>query len=233
MKAIIFLSALFLLFINGCSKDDSTTNPVNGQNTVTDVDGNVYHTVKIGTQTWIVENLKVSKYRNGDPIPNITDNSQWMDQWDSGAYCKYDNSVGSGNTYGYLYNFSAVNDSRKIAPLGWHVPTAEEWETLINSLGSPSDVGGYLKESGTSHWNSPNEGAVNSTGFTALPGGRHNTYGGAQGGFVDIGEAGFWWTSSREGTLNPHNISIEHSSKAITAGYGWSTCGYSIRCVKD
>jgi uncharacterized protein (TIGR02145 family) len=139
-------------------------------NTVTDIDGNIYHTVTIGTQVWMVENLKTTKYRNGDPIPNVTGNA-WA-ALTTGAYCWYNNDAATYKaTYGALYNWYAVADSRNIAPTGWHVPTDAEWTTLTTFLGGESVAGGKLKETGTNHWTSPNTGATNETGFTALPGG--------------------------------------------------------------
>jgi uncharacterized protein (TIGR02145 family) len=157
-----------------------------------DNDGNNYRTVKIGTQVWMAENLKTTKYRNGDPIPNVTDGPAW---WNlpTGAYCNSDNDVNLWTTYGRLYNWYAVNDSRNIAPAGWHVPTDYEWSKLIAYLGSlPGDK---LREEGTEHWLSPNTDATNETGFTALPGGyRDNT-----GTFISIGSNGYWWSSTEQG----------------------------------
>ena len=155
---LFILAGSLLAFTTSCKKDDKEPK----QTTVTDIDGNLYHTVKIGTQIWMVENLKTTKYRNGDPIANVTG-----DQWDktiSGAYCSYDNSAANVTTYGLLYNWYAVNDPRKIAPEGWHVATYQDWETLAAS-------GQELKESGTVHWISPNNCGPTDSGFKGLPGG--------------------------------------------------------------
>jgi uncharacterized protein (TIGR02145 family) len=172
--------------------------------TVTDIDGNVYQTVKIGGQWWMAENLKVTHYRNGEAIPNITSNSEWAGL-SSGAYCAYDNNNSNIATYGLLYNWYTVVDSRNIAPAGWHVPTDEEWKQLEIYLGMSqsdadkpglrgSDEGGKLKETGTAHWHSPNIGATNSSGFSALPGGcRDFNFTGAYEG---MGELGNWWSST-------------------------------------
>ena len=139
--------------------------------TVVDIDGNVYNTVTIGTQVWMVENLKTTKYRNGDAIPNVTGNASWV-ALSTGAYCWYNNDAATYKaTYGALYNWYAVGDSRNIAPSGWHVATDSEWTTLSTFLGGESIAGDKLKEIGTSHWLSPNTGATNSNGFTAFPGG--------------------------------------------------------------
>lgn len=240
MKTFICFSVLLLIFICGCKKDDnSVTNPSSQQNTVTDIDGNIYHTVKIGTQTWTVENLKVTKYRNGEAIPNITDVDQWRSNR-SGAYCSYDNSVGNSAAYGYLYNYYVVTNSKNIAPSGWHVPSDIEWMTLISTLGSESIVGGNLKEAGTSHWSSPNTGADNSSGFTALPGGyrRYNPNSSESVYFSGIGEDGYWWT-----TTNVYNIpdnfymkirNLSYTNRSIgTVTYLAMPSGCSIRLVKD
>jgi len=169
--------------------------------TVTDIDGNVYKTVKIGNQWWMAENLKVTRYRNGDPIPNITDNHTWVDL-STGAYCNYNNDISNVATYGRLYNWYAVDESRNIAPAGWHVPTDDEWKQLEIYLGmSPTeadethwrgtDEGGKLKETGTTHWYSPNTGATNESGFTALPGGYR-----VSGGFSSLGFGAYFWSST-------------------------------------
>ena len=186
MEVKLLASIMLLFTLVSCSKKDDPFNQVNNQNaaTVTDIDGNVYHTVTIGTQTWMVENLKTTRYRNGEAIPNITDNASWA-ALITCAYCDYNNIPSNSITYGKLYNWYAVNDSRNIAPMGWHVSTDAEWTTLTTFLGGTSIAGGKLKENGTIHWNSPNVGATNETGFSALPGGyRLNS------GFYGAGDSG-------------------------------------------
>jgi uncharacterized protein (TIGR02145 family) len=189
-----------------------------------------YNTVLIGTQCWLIENLFTNTYRNGDTIPKVTDGAAWA-ILTTGAYCWYNNdSVTYENPYGKLYNWYAVNDSRNLCPTGWHVSTDAEWTTLTTYLGE-SEAGGKLKETGTTHWQSPNAGATNESGFTALPGG-YRYYDGA---FWAIGYNGFWWSSS------------EYEFDASLAwcrymGCDWSyvqrsifnkSIGYSVRCVKD
>ena len=137
--------------------------------TMTGNDGTVYKTVKIGDQWWMAENLKETQYRNGDEIPEVDYNTSWEDI-STGARCGYRWDETYIETYGFLYNWYAVNDSRSIAPNGWHVPTDDEWSTLQNTLGGTM-AGGKLKETGTTHWESPNTGATNKSRFTALPGG--------------------------------------------------------------
>ena len=205
-----------------------TTLPVNG-GTVTDIDGNLYHTLTIGTQIWMVENLKVTHYRNGDVIPNVTDSVEWYKIYTYlGAQCDYNNQPFNALVYGKLYNFYAVTDTRKICPSGWHVPSDDEWTTLADFLGSDTFAGGKLKETGTAHWQSPNAGATNETGFTGLPGGIRTN----EGSFGDIGKFCYFWTSTpiynyawfryldyRYPRLGRTTISRQY--------------GFSVRCIKD
>ena len=137
---------------------------------VFDIDGNGYDTVVIGTQTWLVQNLRVTHLNNGVSIPNITNSTLWKNST-TPALCYYNNdSVSYAAIYGALYNWYAVN-TNNLCPTNWHVPSYSEWETLITYLGGASVAGGKLKEVGTTHWTSPNTGATNSSGFTALPNG--------------------------------------------------------------
>lgn len=196
--------------------------------TVTDIDGNVYQTVTIGTQVWMAENLKVTHYRNGDAIPNVTDNGTWSGLT-TGAYCAYNNDENNVATYGRLYNWYAVADSRNIAPAGWHVPTDEEWQTLVDYLGGSSVAGGKLKETGTAHWNSPNEGATNESGFTALPGGyRYDS-----GLFVNMGDYAYFWSSTEYSSYFAwyRYLSFSHSQVGRTNLI--KRLGFSVRCVRD
>jgi len=199
-------------------------------NFVSDIDGNVYHTVTIGTQTWLVEDLKTTRYRNGDSIEHISDNTTWGNTT-NGAYCNYDNNPINVITYGRLYNWAAVNDSRNIAPQGYHVPTNTEWETLVNYLGGLDVAGGKIKEAGTSHWWAPNNGATNESGFTGLPGGYRN----ASGTYLALGGASLWWTST---TLNNYPMSanswhLDYMFFWILNGGTDKKEGISVRCIKD
>jgi uncharacterized protein (TIGR02145 family) len=224
----VFFVYLVLAFslIAGCKKDDSDDNPAS---TVKDADGNVYHTVTIGTQTWIVENLKTTKYRNGDPIPQVTDSAQWI-ALTTGAYCYYDNNPANGNTYGLLYNWYAVNDSRKIAPEGWHVASLEEWNVLNTFLGGDLISGGKLKETGTTHWNSPNTGATDEVGFKGLPGGGRSF----EGVFQNIGQSGLWWTSTESSANDAWPCGLSCNSELIFKSFSLKkNSGFSVRCIKD
>lgn len=202
---------------------------INVFGTVTDIDGNVYNTVTIGTQVWMVENLKTTKYRDGTSIPNVTDNTDWSNLT-TGANCDYNNTPSNADTYGKLYNWYAATDARNIAPTGWHVPSDEEWSTLTTFLGGEIVAGGKLKESGTTHWNSPNTDATNSSGFTALPGGAR--FGGS-GAFNKIGGDGYWWTSSELSATNAVYRFMYYEYGSVTSIFTIKEQGFSVRCVKD
>ena len=192
----------------------------------TDLDNNNYPTVQIGTQTWMAENLKTTKYRNGNPIPNVTDSAQWA-TLTTGAYCDYKNTPSNSITYGKLYNFHTVADSRNLCPTGWHVPTDAEWTTLVTYLGVYTVAGGKLKETGTTHWKNPNTTATNETGFTALPGGlRH------KGGFQLTTEYGYWWSSTEAGTNGIIRDMINWWA-GVATNYPAKEAGISVRCLKD
>jgi uncharacterized protein (TIGR02145 family) len=198
--------------------------------TVTDIDGNVYNTVKIGTQVWMAENLKATKYRNGDPIPNITDNTQW-ENLTTGAYCNYSNDIKNVTTYGRLYNWYAVNDSRTIAPTGWHVATDSDWSILTGFLGGDKTAGSKLKETGSLHWDYPNSDATNESGFTALPGGDRSF----DGTFNYITTLGFWWCSTNGTIGSAWGRSMIRGFGNIDRynSVGHESSGCSVRCVRD
>ena len=196
-------------------------------NEVTDIDGNVYHTVTIGTQVWMAENLKTTKFRNGDPISNVSDIDAWY--FTNEAYCWYNNDETLNKaTYGALYNWKAVADSRNIAPIGWHVASDDEWKTLISFLGE-SNAGGMMKEANTAHWKSPNTGATNSSDFTALPGGLLNIY----GPFYGLGEDGIWWSSTDYDVSNAWNCQLVSYNAELSRKYSNKKYGFSVRCVRD
>jgi uncharacterized protein (TIGR02145 family) len=219
-----------VILTNSCKKDENNNNPTPPQ-TVTDIDGNIYHTVTIGTQIWMVENLKVTHYSNGDSIPNVRDHTEWGNLT-TGAYCNQNNIDSMSNTYGRLYNWFVVNDNRKVAPTGWHIPSDAEWTILTDYLGGDSIVGGKLKEKGTIHWASPNIGATNESGFTALPGG-YRYPGGSP--FFPIGEEGHWWSSTEGYTNCAHNRYIASFNNAVfrNDGGNFKGSGFSVRCIKD
>jgi len=208
--------------------------------TVTDIDGNVYQTVKIGDQWWMMENLKVTHYRNGDPIPHVTDNSTW-EGLTTGAYCAYENDENDVETYGRLYNWYAVDDSRNIAPEGWRVSTDEDWKQLEMYLGLSSteadsmgwrgtDEGGMLKETGITLWASPNTGATNESGFSALPGGYRSS---DNDGFFTAGYLGYWWSSTTFDSQNAWYHSLNYNVAGVYRYCSIKQLGFSVRCVRD
>ena len=207
---------------------------------VTDYDGNVYQTVLIGDQCWMMENLKVTHYRNGDPIPNVTDNGEWS-ELSTGAYCEYDNDPANVETYGRLYNWYAVDDSRSIAPEGWHVPSDCEWKDLEMYLGMScsvadctnwwrgTDEGDKLKEAGTVHWDPPNTG-TNESGFTALPGGDRTH----SGNFNGMGSSATFWCSSTEYSSGTAWLRrLGDTPKTVYRDDFNGRSGFSVRCVRD
>lgn len=198
----------------------------NKAQTVTDVEGNIYNTIIIGTQTWMKENLKTTKYNNGKAIPNVTSTNAW-NTLETGASCNYENSVSNALKYGRLYNYYAVMDSNKICPTGWHIPTIEEWDELINTL--IDSAAGKMKST-TTDWIPPNVGATNESGFTALPGGLREAF----GGFVGLGIGAYFWSSTEYSSNAVYNMEL-HNNSVWTQGtdYNEKEKGFSVRCIKD
>ena len=251
---LILVSCVGLLFSQSMniSKKDGTTESyklsdiqtisfsMEESGTVTDIDGNTYLTIKIGKQWWMAENLKVTHYRNGEALPNITDNSAW-ENLTAGAYCNYNNDEIHVDTYGRLYNWYAVNDSRGLAPEGWHVPSDDEWKDVEMFLGMSrteadaamrgrgTDESGKLKEMGTVHWRNPNVGATNESGFTALPGGKR--YEG--GPYDEIEITAEFWTSTETGSEHAWLRILTHNLPQIARVDHWKSRGVSVRCVKE
>jgi uncharacterized protein (TIGR02145 family) len=184
--------------------------------------------VTIGTQVWTSKNLNVTKYRNGDLIPQVTDQAQWA-KLTTGAWCYYNNDPANGAIYGKLYNWFAVNDPRGLAPAGWHIPTDAEWKTLVNYLGGETLSYGKMKEPGLAHWISPNIGATNSSGFSGLPGGSRFD----NGYFHQIGEIGTWWSSTHGISNGAWCWGIWNLLNYIDRGNSNEQRGQSIRCIKD
>jgi len=232
-KIILFVILFFVTIKTSisCSEEKETTEPpVIEVGTVTDTDGNVYKTIKIGTQWWMAENLRTTKFRNGEEIPNTASNSDWM-SLSSSSYCYYNNDFATyGSIYGALYNWKAVNDSRYIAPEGWHIPTDEEWKTLINYLGGFNAAGGKMKEAGTAHWVSPNTGATNSSGFSALPTGSR---GGSTGEFGWVGLGNDYWSSTGNTQTEAWAYYVGNNIAGCLRLSHNKSNGFAIRCIKD
>ena len=210
-----------------------TQNPTSGYGpNITDIEGNSYKTVYIGTQKWMGENLKTSKYNDGTTIPNITDNTQWQNNT-TGAWAYYNNDAANNVKYGKLYNWYAVskttNGNKNVCPTGWHVPTDAEWTVLTDYLGGKNVAGGKLKEVGTTNWNSPNTEANNVSLFTGLPGG-YRFFLGSYGG---IGNVGHWWSSSEGNTNNAWDRTLYGLNGSAGRGYDGKEYGFSVRCLRD
>jgi uncharacterized protein (TIGR02145 family) len=203
---------------------------------IADIDGNIYKVVTIGTQVWMAENLKTTKFKNGDDIPEITNSNTWF-TLKTGAYCNYDNLPGYKDIYGLYYNFYAVVDSKKLCPSGWHMPTDAEWTTLIESLGGKEFAGEKLKETGTAHWDGPNI-ATNSSGFSARGGGHRSGGNDGSGAFEGMKGYGIFWTSTvfdyeEYGLISALEHAIANSNTGIGTTAVFKQCGNSVRCIKN
>jgi len=198
--------------------------------TITDSrDGVTYKTVKIGTQWWMAENLQATKYCDGTNIPNVTNDTEWRGLI-TGAYCWYNNDESSyKNIYGALYNWYAASDGRKLCPTGWHIPSISEWYILTNYLGGVSIAGGKMKEVGTNHWQSPNTGATNESGFNGLP----NGYCGYNSQFEALGISGGWLSSLDYGGEATETLSLSNKSEMFYASPTNKMTGHAVRCIKD
>jgi uncharacterized protein (TIGR02145 family) len=245
-KLILALTLTTALF--SCKKETSTPNNTGNNTTdttktsnktignpgpnITDSEGNTYKTVIIGTQTWMAENLKVSKYNDGTTIPNITDNTLWENNT-TGAWAYYKNDAIYNSKYGKRYNWYAVskttNGNKNVCPTGWHVPTDAEWTLLTDYLGGQIIAGGKLKEEGSTSWDSPNIGATNTSLFSALPGGYRNN----DGNHGNIGGDGEWWSSTEDSTSDAWYRHLGFGNGYAFRGSGNKGDGLSVRCLKD
>lgn len=224
-ETINILDIVYL--INNIYKSGPDPNCGTEIGTMSDIDGNVYYTVKIGDQWWMAENLKVTHYRDGNSIPLVTDGS-----WDGltvGAYCEYYNDADKAEAYGRLYNWYAVDDSRNIAPEGWHVPSDADWQILIDYLGGDAVAGGKLKEAGSVHWLSPNTGATNASGFMALPVGFRL----ALGLYLGITAETAFWSSTENNYSEAWSRDLTYNYEDVNHFNFPKSYGLSIRCVKD
>ena len=204
-------------------------------NSVKDIDGNKYKTIKIGTQTWLSENLKTTTYNNGTAIPRVKSYAAWA-ELSTPAYCWYSNDSTNKEVYGALYNWYAVN-TKKICPEGWHVPSDKEWAELRTYLGDKGDAGNALKESGTSHWKSPNSDASNTSGFSGLPGGNRDY----KGPFNLLRTDAYWWSSTESfwyiPTDSASNISfyrnLRYDDHDLFRNVTDKSFGFCVRCLMD
>ncbi len=244
MKKVILLLTLFATLISvNCGKNP-TENEKASQNTVTDIDGNIYSIVKIGDQIWMAENLKVTKYRNGTLIPHVTDNSEWTGLT-TGAYCIYNNDKSNVATYGNLYNWYAINDTRNIAPTGWHISSDDEWKQLEMALGMSESNAYDTFWRGTSEgsklagkadlWSNgelENNAGFGKSGFFALPGG-FRSY--SNGTFNYIRTRAYFWSSTvyNENVIAAWIRGLRYDHSDETRDYGHKRNGFSVRCLQD
>ncbi len=220
LKAALMLLCIAVLG-SACKKTDDPEIP----STVTDFDGNVYNVSIIGKQGWMKENLKVTHYRDGSVITNVTGTTEWA-ALTNGAWSEYNNSASTGTTYGKLYNGFAV-ETGKLCPAGWRVPTDDDWTELMDFLGGSSVAGGKMRQPGTTLWKSPNEGATNSSEFTALPGG----FRGPTGPFYMISEVALWWSSSSSDDRLPYWITTYSNTQLSRNNPVPKVNGIAVRCI--
>ena len=195
---------------------------------ITDADGNKYTSVNIGTQEWMVENLRTTKYSEGTPIPNVTDNDEWSNLT-TGAWSHYNNDSQYEKTYGKLYNWNAVSDARNICPIGWHVPTDLEWTILTDYLAANGHKGteGTALKSASSR--SEERNGTDNYGWNGLPGG----YRSSNGDFGSVGNSGYWWSSSQSSTDDAWYRYLYYSADDVYRGFDDKNFGFSVRCLRD
>ncbi|WP_163408833.1 fibrobacter succinogenes major paralogous domain-containing protein [Flavobacterium ajazii] len=215
----IYKIVFFLFFISLFSCKNAET--------AEDIDGNVYHTIRIGRQTWMVENLKVTRFNNGDSIKKFESNSDWK-QANQAGYSFYNNDVTIVKDYGFLYNYKCLQDARGIAPEGWRIPTEEDLRELESFVNSNS-IGIFLKEKGNSHWLPSNVVGNNATGFNALPGG----YRDEEGNFYMLRSNGYYWTTN--GSFEFYNWSdrMFQAFADTRRDSVFKRYGFSIKCIKE
>lgn len=236
IPAIIALMAVF--YLTSCKKEEAPPEPPAPE--LVDIDGHVYSVVQIGTQRWMAENLRTSKYRDGSVILNLTDNTSW-DLLDVGGWCYYENNAAHGATYGKLYNWNAASHPG-ICPQGWHVPSDAEWQQMQLVLGMPTsevdstgirgglqNVGGKMKS--TTLWTAPNVGANNESGFSGLPSGGRANIG---SDFFGINIVSEWWSSTEAPTWGTAwSYGLHRGSAGSYRGDEGKKSGKCIRCIKD
>jgi uncharacterized protein (TIGR02145 family) len=192
--------------------------------TLTDIEGNIYPTVLIGDHWWMAENLRTSNYANGEPIPNVTDNTAWS-QLLSGAWCNYNNDMDNDTLYGKFYNWYTTVDSRGLCPAGWRVPSDAEWTVLTDYLGGTSLAGGKMKS--TTSWNPPNTAATNESDFSGLPGGYRYIFS------HNVGSNGYWWSSTESDTDSAWTRYMVYNYSFANRSLSSKQNGNSVRCLRD
>lgn len=199
------------------------------EQTITDIDGNTYHTVVIGNQVWTAENLRTTRFNDGSIIPFVPNQPDWS-RLSTGAFCKpATGSLEGSEPFGLLYNYHAVNDSRGLCPHGWHVPDVGEWRTLIEYLGGPGVAGRGMKDNGSEQWEVVLPGMNNASGFSAIPAGGRGSLGSAG----ELGYFATWWASTVHDSAYAWHFGLHPDSHAIRSNPGHKASGFSVRCVQD
>jgi len=220
------------------SENNFNCDDINTQ--VIDIDGNIYNVIRIGNLCWTSENIKTSRYANGNLIPNISNNEEWVNL-NSAAWCNYENNNINDQIYGKLYNWYAIADPQSICPLGWRVPSDEDWKTLEFALGMDAveldevgwrgendNVGGKMKSN--TEWQSPNTGANNLSGFSALPGGYRND---GSGSYIASVFSGSWWRNTELDSENVWYLTLNYNNSGVSRASTSKKAGFSVRCVRD
>ena len=231
IKSKFFLIGFLTICFIGCEIKEPVLDPdYTGQTgQISDIQGNVYKTIGIGSQIWMAENLRTTKLNNGTLIPQVKSDSIW-DFNPHIAFCWYNNdSIYNAKIYGALYNFYTVRTGL-LCPVGWHIPQDSDWTILANFLGGNEKAGGKLKDYYTSYWNDPNVCLANDYGFAALPGGKRSSY---LGKFSSIRDKGYWWTSTSKNDFNAYAKAMYNYNTSISGFESSNGNGYSIRCIKD
>jgi len=223
---LVFSIALLSLItvIGSCKKEDG---PPPDPTSVTDIDGNVYGVIRIGTQLWTIENLRTTRYRDGSAIVTGLSNTAWAGTT-NGAYAIYGDDPSNNAIYGKLYNWHSINTG-KLAPAGWHIPTRAEWETLVNYLGGSTMAGGKIKST-SPLWQAPNLGATNSSKFSALPSGWKA---GTSGNYSLIGQSAYWWASSERNSGSGDYLRVDDDLAGTAVNGAEKGFGFAVRCIKD
>jgi uncharacterized protein (TIGR02145 family) len=216
-----------------------TTGQASDYKSIMDIEGNIYYVISIGSQVWMAENLKTTRFNDGVLIPNITDDNTW-EALSTPAYCWYNNNPGFKSTYGALYNWYTIdtisNGHRNVCPSGWHIPSDAEWITLLTNLGGDAGAGSKLKESGDYYWYHSTTMGDNSSDFSALPGGERfdkpvANFDGSSSAFFYIGSVAAWWSNTS--TPADHELEVMAEKSSADKFPSQKNGGYSIRCIKD
>lgn len=224
-----FLMIFSMVFtLSNCKKETST--PINNTPTggLKDADGNVYTTVTIGKQVWLKQSLKTTKYKNGDPIPVVSDNTAYS-ALTTGAVNNPENDATLVEPYGKTYNYFAVVDPRGLCPDGFHVPNDADWDELLTTLGGASIAGGKMKEVGTIHWDSPNSSATNSSGFTGLAAG----FRALDGKYMHFGLSNYFWSTTEVSSTMANGWYLYYTYGTVLNGGYSKVQAFSVRCLKD